>query len=263
MEHYLYGVVVFTICLIVLFITCGRWREEPPARAEVIAWRPSPEGLSATANWPTVLCATVSLLIVAIGPLFARVLDVPHAVEPASAQVPPDIAPPWTAVPGYPLSWSPHFVAPHGEVLQAYAAADTVVQLYIARYDAGQPGVKVVSRGNRLYDDRWWAIGDERRAVVVDGQSFQLNERVVGSSRSALRIWNWYRINEIFTGNDYTAKLLLARARLFRSPVEAVAFVAATEERPGTDAVTILRTFLSQLSLTYSAQLTAQHRAFR
>ena len=30
MEHYLYGVLIFTIVMAVLFVTCGRWREDLP-----------------------------------------------------------------------------------------------------------------------------------------------------------------------------------------------------------------------------------------
>src|SRR4029077_364979 len=32
MEHYLYGWLVFAMMTCLLFATCGRWREEPPAQ---------------------------------------------------------------------------------------------------------------------------------------------------------------------------------------------------------------------------------------
>jgi exosortase A len=262
MEHYLYGVVVFTICLIAVFVTCGNWHEEPSVGNDAAsAARRRSELLPAMVGWPTMTCAAAALLLVTSGPLFARLLDVPYTAESAIDQVAPQIALPWKAVSGNPLSWSPQFVTPHGETLQAYAAADTVVQLYVARYNAGQAGVKLVSRGNRLYGDGWWATRGQRRVIVVDGQSLQLNELMVRSSRSTLRLWNWYRIDKTLTGNDYTARLLLARARLFRTPVRAHAFVAATEERPGIDPAAVLGTFLKRASLTHPAQLAAQSSA--
>ena len=78
MGHYLYGVLIFGIVMGVLFMTCGRWREEPSTgEAPVSLPQGSATVISAASTRRTLLCATIAMLLVAIGPLSVRVLRLP------------------------------------------------------------------------------------------------------------------------------------------------------------------------------------------
>jgi len=95
MGHYLYGVFVFGIVMSVLFVTCGRWRED---RSTGDRPRLLPQGMDAIVSPAsarrTVLCATFAMLLVAIGPVSAKMVWFPRGAEGTirqnlSAVVPP------------------------------------------------------------------------------------------------------------------------------------------------------------------------------
>jgi exosortase A len=250
MGHYLYGMFVFGIVMSVLFITCGRWREEPTSGDGPTS---SPQRVAAVASpvsaRRTALCAMVGMLLVAIGPVSASMLRHARGAEGAIQQNPPVVSMPWKAVDENSLAWSPRFVAPQSEFLQTYTSGDHVVKLYLARYGANQPDAKLTSRTNLLYDKPWWSAGGRHRTIVVEGRSFQVNETFLQSPQSSLLVWNWYQIDRGFTGNDYMAKLLFAKARLFRSREDAAAIAVATDGQPGVEAAAVLLAFVEHLSL--------------
>jgi EpsI family protein len=188
------------------------------------------------------------MLLILMGPLFARVFWLPRGTEGTIRQNPPAVSPPWQAVDGNLLAWSPRFVTPQSEFLQTYKSGDHVVKLYVARYGANLPSVKLTSSANLLYDHPWWSAGDRHRTIVLGGQSFQVTETLLRSPESSLLVWNWYEIGRGFTGNKYAVKLLLAKAILFRSGEGAAAIALATEEQPGVEAVAVLRAFASSVS---------------
>jgi exosortase A len=95
MGHYLYGVFVFGIVMSVLFVTCGRWRED---RSIGDGPMPLPRGMAAVVSPAsarrTVLCATVAMLLVAIGPVSAKVFWLPRGAEGTIRQHIPAVVPP-------------------------------------------------------------------------------------------------------------------------------------------------------------------------
>ena len=249
MQHHLYGSLVFAIGISVLFITCGRWREEASAGDASMS---RPQGaapvVSSASTRRTVLCATVGMLLVASGPVSARVFWLPRGHEGNIRQNAPEVALPWKAVDGDLLAWSPRFVTPRSEFLQTYKSGTQFVKLYVASYGASQPGVKLASTLNLLYDEPWSSAGERDRTMTLEGQSFQVTERVLRSPQSSLLVWNWYQIEGGFTGDDYVAKLLLAKARLFRSREGSAAIAVGTEEQPGVEAAAVLREFIRHVS---------------
>jgi exosortase A len=88
MGHYLYGVFVFGIVMSILFITCGRWHEEPSTADGPVF---PPEHKAAVVPRPsarrTLLCAAIGMLLVAIGPVSARVIGRPPGLEGTTPSV--------------------------------------------------------------------------------------------------------------------------------------------------------------------------------
>jgi exosortase A len=250
MHHYMYGLVVFAIVISVLFIACGGWREESSdGNDSMSVAQGTITRASASSSWHAALCAAVVMLLVAGGPAAARMLWLPRGPEANIRQNGPEVSLPWKPVEGDFLSWSPRFVAPRSEFVQTYKSGTQFVKLYVASYGAGQPDVKLASKLNLLYDEPWSSAGERDRKIILDGQSFQVTERVLRSPQSSLLVWHWYQVEGDFTGDDYLAKLLLAKARLFRSREASAAIAVATEEQPGIEATAVLGEFIQHLSL--------------
>jgi len=93
MGHYLYGVLVFGIVISVLFMTCGRWPEPPSTGGRVSFF---PHGAAAVVSpvsaRRTLVCATIGMLLAAIGSVSAKVLRLPRGSEarPDSSLQPSD-----------------------------------------------------------------------------------------------------------------------------------------------------------------------------
>jgi EpsI family protein len=123
------------------------------------------------------------------------------------------------------------------------------VRLYAAYYSAGEPGVKLASSGNAVFDAPWRFVGDTNVSVTIDQRSFRAHETRLHSAESSLVVWSWYAVDGTFTGNDYLAKLLLAKAKLSGGRQSSMAIAIATSgQDEHADAVTILKDFLSHVS---------------
>lgn len=246
-RHYLFGWFIFATMMGLLLATCGRWREDP---ADGVAKPKSTgPGVPATRHWSPVLFATLGLVVVGIAPVTAKLYW--RSLEPASTQFePPTASLPWTADDRAPYSWRPRFDTPSAEFARTYRFESNFVKVYVAYYAPNQPGVKLASGNNVLFEDPWWAAGHARRTVSLEGQSFRVRETRLEGSSPSLVVWDWYWVDGSLTDSDYVAKLYLAKARLFRSSKGSAKMAVATEDRLGVDPATILQDFLHHLSIT-------------
>ena len=129
--------------------------------------------------------------------------------------------------------WEAQFQSPTSELRQTYESERQMVKLYMAYYSGGPTGGKLVSSVNQLYDrPRWLRTGEARKFAEINGQPIQMHEVLVQSADTSLVIWRCYWVDGVFTSNDYVAKLLQAKARLFGSRQGSVAIVLATENPP-------------------------------
>ncbi len=145
----------------------------------------------------------------------------------------PAVSAPWSASQKDNFTWEAQFQSPTFELRQTYESESQTVRLYMASYSGGQTGGKLVSTANQLYDrPRWLRTGEGRKFTEINGHSIQVHEVFVQSADSSLVIWHCYWVNGVFTGNDYRAKLLQAKARLLGSRQGSVAIVLATENPP-------------------------------
>ena len=193
MLHELYGVFLFALITGVLFVCCGRWHEErlPGSRSVAIAQRG--EGVSGASTRHLVQCAIFSMVVMASGPVAARVLWSERGLERQMPK-PPVVSGPWKAVADEFRTWSPHFITPRSEFVQSYQAGNNVVKLYVAFYDTLQRGVNITSRANTLFAAPWWRTDERERTIVFDGTSLRLSETTLRSGQSSLLVWSWYRV---------------------------------------------------------------------
>lgn len=247
-EHYLYGWLFFMMVLGLLFWSCGRWNEgetQPDSRTST-----PPRGTArAFPRSRVAAVATAGLLLVSAAPVAANLLSRPPSPTSPLRTWPPEVSPPWSSVQSQAYAWSPQFVSPSADGIRTYRSGDRTVMLYAARYRADEPGVKLASVGNRLFDDSWQPVGSGHARANIGGHLVDVTQTTIESAQSALVVWSWYSVGAVSTGNDLMAKLLLARSRLLRRSDDSAAFVVATESAPGTNAAGTLRDFLAHLSV--------------
>jgi EpsI family protein len=171
---------------------------------------------------------------------------------------------PWKASDQNLYGWTPRFLGPAAEYIQAYRAEDnTLVKLYVKCYGARQKGAKLVRSENRVYEPKEWVrTGDRTVPVSFSGREFSVRETTVRSRQASLIIWNWYSVDGAFTSNSWMVKFLLARAWLTGSHRRSAAIVVAAEKlSPGPQGASALRDFLGHLSLTeYQEQIRVSNR---
>ena len=197
-----------------------------------------------------VLFAILGGLAVAAAPLSAHFFWLPPGPEEALQVTRSEVSLPWRVVEQDPIGLSPHVAAPSVEFVRTYdSSRQVVVKFYVTSYGADRRGVKVASATSMLFDNPWGPTAEGHTTLTAGRQSFQARETTVRSQTSSLVVLDWYWVDGTFTGNEYLAKLLLARARLFSSRQEAVAMAVVTARQPGIDAGTVLNDFLEHLSL--------------
>lgn len=258
MGHYLYGWFVFAIIMGLLFATCGRWREDETvgASTDTSGTAVRPPLMRRTVAGP-VFWAALALLVVGIAPLYVNWFRVPGHVMGSVRATPPRVSGPWRVADRDAYDWTPRFDGLSAEFLETYATERHAVKFYIAYYDNNQSDSKLATSKNVLFDDRWLATRTEGPVVTHLGQSFEVRETLLEGQSRSLVLWHWYWIDGTFTSNDYMAKLLLAKARLFKSDRPSAAIAVATEYRPGTDTPLVLKDFLAHVSFPSSSVSTA------
>lgn len=265
-DHVLAGLVFFSIIMLLLFLIGMRWREDQKREGPSVG---GPEEFTPIRDQVKVPIETAyfgpraglllagMLVLIAVGPLSAKYL---WSYQPGPEEVRlagPAVSAPWSASERDNLPWEAQFQSPTVELRRTYEAGSQTVKLYMAYYGGGQSGGKLVSSMNQLYDRaRWLRISEGRKLAEVDDKSIRMHEVFVQSVNSSLVIWHCYWVDGVFTGNDYLAKLLQAKARLFESRQGSVAIVLAAENAPPqSQGSAILRDFLNHAAWQESLRL--------
>ncbi len=260
-DHLIYGWIFFTIVMILLFCVGFWWREKPQAGIaplprsaqdpqDLARPRSGGEGLG-TSTEHAVLFFAVFFLAIGLGPLSAKIIWSPAGELPLLHLAAPEASLPWRISSRDVSGWKPSFSGPNAELTQSYESNEHIVKLHLACYAPAQPDAKLVSSANVLFDKNyWWRTGEDATAVTVDGQSFNVHEEFIRSAQQSLVVWNWYWVDGRFTGNEYSAKYLLARTRFLRSHQAAAAIALATEDPQGPQGATeVLKEFLNHVAL--------------
>jgi len=260
-DHVLAGFIFFSLVSSSSMLVGLYWREpdrhiSPRLPAEDTERLPStvvaaPLPLPVGALLRSGLFAVLAVLIAGLAPFSARFLASSPQEEMSSSDVFAVITLPWKASGNNLYGWTPRFLGPAAEHMQAYRAEDTIVKLYVKCYGARQKGAKLIGSDNRVYEPTEWVrTGDRTVPVSSSGREFSVRETTVHSTQASLVIWNWYSVDGTFTSNSWMVKFLLARAWLTGSHGRSAAIIVAAEQlRPGLQGASTLRDFLGHLSL--------------
>ncbi|MCU1240394.1 MAG: exosortase 1 [Candidatus Acidoferrum typicum] len=261
-EHYLYGWLFFCIVLSLFLLLTLPLREEDRESelnvepAQPGAFAPSIEtGRGSAPNYllRTVTLTAIAVLCMAIAPRFgALAAEVPNG-QASWKLSPPSVNESWSPTSWDASGWSPRFVSGQSGVSQAYESRDgQKVLLYAAYYGSREPGVKLVSTGNRIFNGTtWWRVEDQGTYISLEGQNFLAHRYLIRSETSFLCIWQWYWAGGRFTGNPLLAKFLLAKDRLLRKDRgSAIILLVTTADREGGDCDRLLTEFANHLAVS-------------
>ncbi len=248
-DHVLAGFIFFLLVSTSLMLVGLHWRETdrhispclqaedtkrlPPA--EVATPLPVPAGSLLRSG----LFAALAVLIAGLAPFSAQFWPPPLRRKCRAAVCFQLSLFPGKAADQNLYGWTPRFLGPAAEHIQAYRAEDnTLVTLYVKCHGARQKGAKLVSSENRvLYEPKEWVrTGDRAVPVSFSGREFSVRETTVHSTQASLIIWNWYSwVDGAFTSNSWMVKFLLATAWLTGSHRRSASIVVACgKTTPGT-----------------------------
>jgi len=258
-DHLIYGWIFFSAVMLSLLAAGWPWREFQAARPAVsheATFRSTTSMQAAqvlvrgnSSVWPVLFWAVAGIVLVALGPVSARLIN----RGPADGTVrfsAPSVLPPWTNSSTAIGEWKPQFIEATSELKHTYASEGRSVYLYMALYGGGPRGRKLVSSINVISKGQGWTHMSERsRIVALDGEAGSVHEITLRSAEANLLVRSWYWVDGTFTDNSYWAKLLRVKALLFGGP-QASAFLAvgAHYMSDQTEAASTLQDFLHHTS---------------
>jgi exosortase A len=242
MGHYLYGLLVFTIMMVVLFVTCGRWREDADVQPDS---RASRLGATARPVSRTAWCAALAMAIVMTGPSYANAF---MARGVAAGFIAPAVSGPWMPGDDDPIPISLDAAAAGSDIVQTYRSAGEVVTINVTSCDASVGAATLISKTPSEEEQAWSTDDVRRRTVEISGEPLIVNEASLRTPSTSARLWTWYDVEGTRTENRHMAKLLRAKARLAGNLRSCSLFSVATWERPGSDAAGVLADFVAHLA---------------
>ena len=244
MGHYAYGVVVFAAMMTVLVVACGRWRDDLNSEVPESAVRVDRHFQWTT--WRT--AATVSLAMTLVGgsAVLANVVAPPLIEGTTRSLDHRQVSAPWREVDSRAIRPATRRTVDSLGRGRAYTSGDSTVAFFAAAFP--QAAAESALTGTADADqDTLIERGRSTRTVELPGRSLSVKETLLESQRGTVRVWTWFEVEGRSTASARAAKLLLAKARLFRTCESCVQIAVATEEQESADAVRVLTDFVAHL----------------
>jgi exosortase A len=245
-RHYLFGWIVFSFMMGVLFLACGRWRERRQGNtlselnSEQTRFKPFPKS-------HPVMRTAIALMLVGTAPVTARLSRGPLDVTTGDLPL-PTVSLPWSiGGVGHDL-WTTDSTQAHAQFVRTYRSDNHSVELYVGFYDPRR-GAQSVGDPVDTLSDAWWTSAEGTRAVTLGGHTFQVRERHLESRSASLVVWSWYRIGGTYTESKYLSRLFLAGSRLFGTATPAAVMAVAIDAGVTASPEATLQDFLLHLSV--------------
>jgi exosortase A len=243
-DHVIYGWVFFTL-ITLLLIAIGLI--VPDRLNQVAIPSPAISGsyrASSGLRVGVIVCA--ALAIIAVGPVWLRILE-PASAAPLEARL-ADLAPgtAWLRAPDDSAGWRPIVQGADDISPTTYRDGDMSANAYIVRYRSGARGKPISRMFSAIADPKIWQLVDTGRVLVsIEGQTVAVNTAMLNRQGVSRSVWWFYVIDGQVTASSLEARILHARAGLFRGQhVEAFVAISAAATNSAQDNST-LRRFLS------------------
>ena len=239
-DHLVYGWLFFGLVMFVLFWIGSFGKEKPlphPANKQQQS-EPGSGGIK---------IMLVAVLLAALWPALALVLERRPATEVGPALLGPVAATDWQQSAAENWSWLPLDKAADHHLVQSYSKGSSTVTLYLQQHKQQRQGEELVASGNRFVQgEQDWRITSKRKlGVKMGSQTLAIDAVDLATASQKLRVWGWYRVGEHYTANAYVAKLYEVAVKLSFGRRDSARLFLATETFEGVDSDKVLEDFLS------------------
>lgn len=243
-QHLTYGWYLFAFSM--FFLMALGWFFRDKAETEPPALTGLPEG-NLNFGGGRALCAVLLVALVAgAGKAYAASL-VSDAGSPAVLAVcAPSQTGSW-AVGGNESDWRPRLAGADGELFETFASGDRQVDLYVGYLWRQRQGAEVAGWGIRRADGKtWFPVETTSAAILLDGERQQIEAyRLRAKGKRRRLVWQFYWVDDTFTGSPIVAKLLSLKSALLGGEPRAAYLAISSEEVAGrTEAAESLKSFL-------------------
>ncbi|MCP4266168.1 MAG: exosortase A [Candidatus Brocadiaceae bacterium] len=209
-DHIIYGWVFFGIVISIMFII-GAWWRDPIDTTNENTDKISPFK-NAESNGKQILLTTIIIFVTISGPLsYASITALDKSVT-KTLDIPIGRSN-WKPTSTSYWSWRPHIVGASSEYFQFYEYNGKRIGLYVGNYSGNSSKGELVNSLNVLVsqDNHIWSIKDASKVnLSIDNEVFTGKQSVIKSRRDNLLVWQYYRVGDFYTSNNYIAKLLEA-----------------------------------------------------
>ncbi len=245
-DHIIYGWVFFTLVTFVL-IFIGKSFSDRDARADVPRRPPLRAAVAPVPAWTFAAVAGLSLVLAAVGPGYARLLDRRAGMIDLAAAPAPGVASAWRAAP-VTEPWQPVVINPDRAYLQGFGDGSAHVIRYVALYAVGGLHNNLGRGYNEIADfEHWRLVAQGQTPAKIDGKDAVVGTTVIESNVRRLLIWDFYVVGDAIFAGRTAAKLAQLRGLVsHESPVTAFVAVAADATDSRAAAAAVLARFLAQ-----------------
>ncbi len=209
-DHIIYGWVFFGIVISIMFII-GAWWRDPIDTTNENTDKITPFK-NVESKGKQILLTIIFIFLTILGPLsyasinaldnsVTKTLDIPigrNNWKPTSTSY-------W--------SWRPHVLGASSEYFQFYEYNGKRIGLYVGNYSGNSSKGELVNSLNMLVsqDNHIWSIKDASKVnLSINSEVFTGKQSVIKSRGDNLLVWQFYRVGNFYTSNNYIAKLLEA-----------------------------------------------------
>jgi len=256
-DHLIYGWVFFGVVVTILFAIGAIWRDPPSEGPRAAAVAPPSRASNGAAAVSAVAAVLIALFWSGLGWTLergeSRVVEV-HLSSPVPAAG-------WRPESRSLWDWRPHVIGADGDYYGFFADANgNPVGLFLGVYRTQRQGAELLNSQNQMVVQKHPVWSDKERIlrpVRLQGREVGVNQsRLVSRRGEHLLVWDWYRIGERHTANQYLGKVLEALARLFglRSDGTLIAIAAPYGDKPER-AAEVLQAFLDDMLVPVEREL--------
>lgn len=232
-DHIIYGWIFFGFVMLLMFWIGSLWRE-PHGRSEsrknaipLIKKHPKPGAFLAL----SVLALTILVIWPARATYLSRIAAARSDVVTIES---PHVRKPWQPNEAEITDWQPHYVDPDVIFKAAYNDGRNDVGLYFLYYRSQTDGAELITWQNVLAtskDSVWRIMGEKPIEISLTARKEPLKvlEGRIRSADQKLLVWRWNWVGGIHTTNNYFAKYLEAKNKLFGTFQDASGIVVYTE----------------------------------
>mgnify|MGYP001819161725 FL=1 len=222
-DHQNFGWILFAVLQVPFFAIAMRLGRNEPQDAG----RPEDgwTGSRLAGNWS--LAAVVALAMLAIGPVWAMIVDSRYPADATADLSLPASVPGWDGPLRPGMAWQPEYAGVSGQAMGRYESLDGSVWMYVNVYLSQEQGRELVYIHNRIGGDAEVRTMDTVTRPQAGGDVAGVRMAHVEEDFRSRKIAYWYQIDGRRYVSDTRAKVAQALATLAGKPEAGVVAVSA------------------------------------